>query len=325
MKQGRAGWLANVAVAMAIVSATPLSLAQQPDAKQVAVEKVRFKAAQQLYDKNDFAGALSLFQDVVRLNNSPNARLYAARCLRDLGRLPEAYEELTIATRDADTLATKEPRYAATRDAAATERAALASKVALLTIALADQPDGLVLKVGDRAIDLTRLRDPVALLPGAVVVDASAPGRDAFRKDLKIAAGSSETLAIVLPASGPAKTAPKTPDVPQSSGTIRKAGFAVLGVGALGGVTFAVAGIMANKKYDEVFKACGGVHCTDPKFDDEISTGQTLDTVANIGLVVGVAGILGGAAMVVFGGPKEIPVSAGANSEGGWITYRGKF
>src|SRR5437868_6752686 len=96
----RARPLLMIASALALAVLTQPALSQ-PDAKQGGVDRVRFKAAQQLYDKGDFAGALALFRDVMGINGSPNARLYAARCLRELGRLPEAYEELTIAIRDA--------------------------------------------------------------------------------------------------------------------------------------------------------------------------------------------------------------------------------
>jgi hypothetical protein len=321
----RAGSALGSASAIAIMAVAPLSFAQ-PGAKQGGMELVRFKAAQQLYDKGDFAGALILFQDVARQSASPNARLYTARCFRELGRLPEAYEELSLAIRSADASSANQARYVATRDAAAAERAALVSKIAILTLALADQPPGLTLKVGDRSIEPTNLRDPVALVPGAVVVEASAPGWEPFRKELTIEAGTSDTLAVVLRASGPAKDQrPAPPVMVKTGGDLRKAGFAVLGLGAVGGVTFAIAGALANSKYNSVYEGCGRTRCTKPETVDEISTGRTLDTVANVGLVVGVAGALGGAAMVFFGGPKEIPISAGATSQGAWATYSGRF
>jgi hypothetical protein len=181
------------------------------------------------------------------------------------------------------------------------------------------------LKVGDRVIDVTRLRDPVAMMPGSVVVEASAPGREPFHKNININAGGAETLAIVLQTSGSAAKETSTSPTTQTSGRIRKAGFVVLGVGVLGGVTAAIAGLSANKQYTDIFQACGGIRCTDPKYNTEIDSGKTLDTVANVGVAVGVAGLLGGAAMVFFGGPKVIPLSAGVTTNGGWIGYRSSF
>jgi hypothetical protein len=82
---------------------------------------------------------------------------------------------------------------------------------------------------------------------------------------------------------------------------------------------------MANSKYKSVYDACGGVRCENPANADEISAGRTLDTVANIGLGVGIAGAVGGAAMVIFGGPVDAPVTVGASPGGAWLTYRGRF
>lgn len=323
-KSARASLIVVVSLALAAL-AQPASA--QPNAQKGGVELVRFKTAQELYNKGDFAGALILFRDVSETTKSPNARFYIARCLRELGKLGEAYEEMTIAIREADQGSTSADRYVATRDAAASERAALGSKVALLTIAVADMPSGLVLKVGDRTIDLSRLRDPIGLSPGAVVVEASAPSMEPFRKELTIAAGGSETLAVVMrPAAPTGKLSPDAkPATVKSGGVVRLAGYGVVGLGVAGFVTLAVAGSMADSKYQTVYDACGGVRCVDAKSADEISSGKTLETVANIGLGVGIVGALGGAAMVVFGGPKEVPVSAGGSPEGAWLMYSGRF
>lgn len=319
-----AGASALVISAVTVVS-IPQSVLAQPNAQKEkeGVDRVRFKAAQQLYEKNDYAGALILFQQVVEMSGSPNARLYVARCQREIGKLAEAYEEMTIVMRDADALAAKEERYAATRDAAAVERAALASKIALITIALSSQPSGLVLKVGERTIDSARLRAPIAVQPGAVVVEASAPNTEPFRKELNLAAGGSETLAITLNVQ--TSSQPSKPVTQKSGGTMRMAGYGVLGLGVVGWTTFAIAGAMANSKYEALYEECGGGHCTTAAQADEISTGRTLDTVANIGLGVGIAGVLGGAAMVIFGGPKEVPVTAGVLPGGGWVTVQRSF
>lgn len=314
------------ATALAISSLALVSFPQfvlaQPNAQKDSVERVRFKAAQQLYDKSDFSGALTLFQQVVDLNGSPNARLYVARCQRELGKLAEAYESLTMTMRDADALAAKEERYAATRDAAAAERAAIASKIALITVAMVNQPPGLELKIGGRTMDPDRLSRPIAVEPGTVVIEASAPNIEPFRKELTMAAGSSEAVPIAFNASPSTSAQPATP---KTGGTLRLAGFGVLGLGVVGWATFAIAGATANSKYNKLYDECGGRNCTTSAQADEISTGRTLDTVANIGLGVGIAGTLGGAAMVIFGGPKEVPVSAGALPGGGWVTFQSRF
>jgi hypothetical protein len=106
---------------------------------------------------------------------------------------------------------------------------------------------------------------------------------------------------------------------------VRIAGFIVTGLGVAGLATFVVAGVSADAKYDEVFEACGGKHCVDPSYADEISTGRTLDLIANIGLVAGAAGVLGGGAMILFGGPAAGQASVSASPAGASLAWRGLF
>ena len=114
-----------LALAAALALAAPARMAEAQGDKAQVDERARFKAAQQLYDKGDFAGALEAFRAI----SSPNARMYVGRCLRELKRLPEAYEELTLTIREATARAQTEPRYADTRDAASAERAAIVPKL----------------------------------------------------------------------------------------------------------------------------------------------------------------------------------------------------
>jgi hypothetical protein len=316
------GWLL-IAVALAVAPAEVAAQPAQSDA--AATERVRFKAAQQLFDNGDFAGALPLFREVASIAGSPNAHLYIGRCLKELGKLAEAYDELTIAVRKADERAATEARYEQTRDAAAAERAALISKVALLVLAIEDRPDGLKVSISGQAIDAERFGKPMAVMPGTVTIEASATGRAAFKKEISLRAGASEAVAIALPLASPSSTAPPPPPPPETGGAVRKVGFAVAGLGAVGFVTFGITAKLADDKYKEIFAACGGTRCTDPSYSSEISSGRALDTAATLGLIAGIAGVTAGAAMIVFGGPRSGAVSAGASAQGGWMSYRQSF
>jgi hypothetical protein len=114
---------------------------------------------------------------------------------------------------------------------------------------------------------------------------------------------------------------------PPGLGAARGVGIAVLGVGVGGMATFGVAGLMANHRYDTVNTACGGTHCADPKYAADISSGKQLDLIANVGLGVGLAGLVGGTLLVVLGKPSRAPARVGAwvAPEGGGLTLRGAF
>jgi len=310
-----------VAFVSLIVLTTP-AWASAADATSAAAtdEKARFKAAQDLFDKGKFAAALPLFRAI----ESPNATFYAGLCLRDLKQLPEAYDELSSAIRGATARAASEPRYAATRDAASTERAALTAKIGLVVIAVTDRPAGLEVKIAGRPVPVERLGEAVAVAPGPVLVEASAPGRTPFQRELALGAGSSEVLAIALPTTATTAdraTAPRA----QTGGGLRTAGFVVGGLGLAGFVTFAVTGLLANSKYDSVATACGNTHCTDPAYSSQIGAGKTLDTMANVGLAAGIVGVTGGALMILFGGPHEAPVAVTASPDGARLFLHGRF
>src|SRR6185295_6729818 len=85
--------IAALGVALAIASAG-VPAAAQKEPPQTAAQKAQFKNAQRLFTKGDHAAALLEFKKIFEETGSPNARLYVARCLKELGRLPEAYDEL---------------------------------------------------------------------------------------------------------------------------------------------------------------------------------------------------------------------------------------
>jgi hypothetical protein len=85
-------------------------------------------------------------------------------------------------------------------------------------------------------------------------------------------------------------------------------------VGVAGLATFAIFGLMSNSTFNDLKSACppsnGGCPASAGK-SGEISSGQTQQTVANVGLVVGLVGIAAGATFFVLSMP---PKSSAANA-----------
>lgn len=272
-----------------------------------------FKEAQELYQANRCADALPKFEKLAQATESPNAQLYVARCLRKLDRLPESYEAFSSAIRIADAKAKEDERYAETRSAAAAERAALESKVARIVIAVADPPEGLRVRLGTLELESARIGEPVAVQPGSVEVRASAPGHKDFTRTLEVAGGSSSTVAVSLEAGtkgGAAAVDTSTePNTDATADDGASAGppvlaYVALGVGAAGLATFGVAGYLADQRFKSLEDDCKGGPCPEDKRDD-IDGGRQLDTIANVGLVVGGVGLATGAALLLFGGSKK--------------------
>ncbi|MCC6522069.1 MAG: tetratricopeptide repeat protein [Polyangiaceae bacterium] len=314
-------WLAFVG---AFLLAAPAS-AQAPNADDA------FRDARTRFEAGDFRGALPLFRQALAASGSPNARIYVARCLRDLGQLVEGYEEMSRTVRDARELAPKEERYAQTRDQAAAELAVLEGRVGKVLVALDPSLQGATVELDGAPLTAERLGVPIAVLPGRVVVAAVRRDGTRIEQSKTVAPGALETL-LLSGAAGPA-AAVTTPPPPGNAGAdtggeaggfgaVRGAGIGVALLGVAGFVTFGVGTAMANDKLATLESACGGVRCTDPAYGSVVDEGKRAETLAGVGLGIGIAGVAVGAAMIAFGGGDgEATVTAGP----GGATLRLRF
>jgi hypothetical protein len=297
--------------------------------------KAEFDAGQKLFDGGRQADALPHFRAAFAASKSPNARLMVARCLVAMGKTAEAYEEMATTTREATARADADPKYARTRDSAAAEMAVLERRVGKLVIALADPGVGAAVTLDGAPLAADRLGVPVAVQPGTMTIEATHAGDKPVRREVTIGAGETKTVAIAFTSAAGATTTPivaatrVTPpaNAPSHGGGVRIAGFVVAGLGVAGMGAFAGAGLAAKSKFGSVEKECGGVRCTDPKYGSVIDSGKTLQTIANAGLGVGVAGLVGGALMIALGGPSKapIPASVEVGPTGLRLRYEGTF
>ena len=298
----------NLATRAAIVLALWLSpaVASADDAAE------QFRRAIELYDDGNCDEALPLFENAFSTTQSPNARLYVARCLTQLGRLPEAYREMKGTVDVAREKAVDDDKYVATRDAAAAELAQLEPRVGKLVVAVPDAPEGTTIEVNGKPLDEAERGVPFPVDPGVLVVVARAPGKETVTREIEIAGGETKTVALVLPDAGEAAPPPE-----EDAGGVTLSGVQiggiVVGVLGLGGLAaFAATGSMAKSRFDQLAEECGGVRCTDASYADVVDEGKTLQTVANVTAVVGGVLLAGGLAMIVFGGDNGTEVSAGA-------------
>jgi hypothetical protein len=165
-----------------------------------------------------------------------------------------------------------------------------------------------------------------------LVVRATAEGQTPVERKIEVAPGETRTLALafgaapaddVEPAPGPA---PDQPRVTESGGGLRTIGFITAGVGIAGIAVFGITGSMAKSEFDTIEEECGGERCTDPKYADNVDRGKRLQTIANVGLIVGAVGLVAGGTMIVLGGPKRQEGAGVLVTPGGFgVGYRGRF
>jgi hypothetical protein len=258
-----------------------------------------------------------------------------ARCLVALGKRAEAYEEMAATTREATAKAESDPKYEPTRDAAAAELAVLERRIGKVVIALTEAGGGASVTLNGAPLAPGRLGVPMAVEPGELVVEASRPGEAKARREISIGAGETKTVTLSFSKSpveaAPLESppAPVPPSAPSESrgGGVRIAGFVTFGVGLAGAAVFGVGAALSRSKYATLEEECGTKRCTDPKYIDVVDSGKRLTLVANVGLIAGIAGIVGGGLMIAFGGPTKSPagVAASVSPSGATLGYTGVF
>jgi hypothetical protein len=299
------------------VSHSPTSA---PRSEPTAQEE--FAAGQRLFDQKRFAEALVRLRKAYELSASPNAHLMVARSLLGLGRLADAYEEMAATMREATSRAETEPKYIQARDAAAAELALLERRVGKVIVVLVEPGEGVAVALNGASLSPQRVGVPIAVEPGSVAVAAERVGKPTVRRDVSIRAGETKTVAISFEerasAAGSEPIARRDEGMarpvagsPAGSSLWRSLGYGSLGVGAAGFATFAVAGLMAESKFNTLKEECR-VRCTDPKYASVVDMGKALDTAANIGFAAGVAGLVGGAALILVGGPASPRPASGS-------------
>ena len=304
----------------------------QATAQQRADAQGHFIKARDLLKAKKTEEALAELRASYDVVASPNAHLYIARCLRDLGKLPEAYVEYGRTAAEANTLGA---RYADAGSASANERTELESKLAFLTVSVDHAADGATVVIGASPLERASWGTAVPVLPGSVdVVVSGADGKEIARQAVSLSGGERKGVTLdgqpkPVPVPTATTTAVDPNDLPpefrakkkeepppllvsehSSSEKLRPYAYLAGGVGAAGLATLLIAGLLKKGTYSDLQSACNGA-CP-PSKSGEISTGKAEETAANVGLVVGLVGVAVGVTLFVVSMPKKAPVSNAA-------------
>jgi hypothetical protein len=268
----------------------------------------RFLKGRELYNAKKYDPAITELRASLEIVASPNTRLYLGRALREAGHTVAAYVELGRAAVEAKELAHEDARYEKAGAAATEERAQLAPKLGFVEVRVLNASADSRLVVGEEEIRRAGWDEPVPVVPGSSEIVLETPGHRTARQTVTVAAGERTTATIDA---GPEVAKPSL--AATTAGTRaparRPAAYAAAGVAALGLGTFLVAGALANGTYSDLEKACGTGPCP-PGHEDDISSGKTQQTIANIGLVVFGVAAATSVTLFVVGSKKSSPRAA---------------
>ena len=338
---GQAGTLSKLgraaAMCLGLALLPPPAAAQvgKPSPDQTEEARKLFAEGSDLFLKKRYQDALELVQRSYLLVPSPNSALIVARCLRDLERPEEAAERFADAAAQAEArVAAGEQQYAPTAEAARKEGAAVRATLANLRVRMKNVVDDTVVETGSTRAPVGR-EGLVELLhrPGRVVVVVRAPSGVAVRRAATLTAGSWTTLEVDLagdeppPATPPpvapsaGSTAPPAPSSPpvgsppdaqpaEPRAWMVPAGIAAGGVGLVGLGMFIGFGLKSRATFDDLEARCAPL-CGDAE-RSEADEGERDAVIANVGLAVGVVGLVGGATLLALGWPRDAARSSTA-------------
>ena len=298
-----------------------------------ATAESKFNAGLRLFKAGKMADALPVFRDVADGNGSPNARLYVGHCLQQLGKYVEAHKAFTAVVKQ--TTQRGDTKYEPTREAALAQLGLLEPRVAKIVVSLADIPSGLAVKLDGTPLEEKDLGSPIVVEPGAHKIEGSATDMAPVSRDLNVEAGESKTTILAFkkaePSPAPVALGPGAPTSeasPSKSNPLRTTAFVAGGVGVAGLTVFTISGLMAKSTFNRMSDQCGTTGCSAPADLEEIDKGKSQQTIANVGLVVGLVGLSAGAVLFLVSGKKNPDAPAVAITGlpgGGALSYSGKF
>ncbi|MDB4942820.1 MAG: hypothetical protein JWP97_2354 [Labilithrix sp.] len=306
------------------VTAAPEARAQ--DAQAQAMGRSLFNDGVALFNRGDYEGACPKFEASLKAYPGIGTRGKLAECYEKLGRYASAF----TAYREVAALAQKSGDAA--REQVATARAkALEPKLARLTISLAPgvDPTGMVIRRGNVEVDRSKLGTSEPIDAGALVVEATAPGKKPFSVQLTATAGQTSKVEIqalqplegrpTVPPPVAVTPAPAPPpasadalgtypvDTHESGGWHTPVGLTVLGAGVVAIGVGAYFGLTAKSKYDDAFDsgACdrGTNQCTSGG-QSAVDDARSKATVSTILFAAGGAASVAGL-IVLLTGPSS--------------------
>jgi hypothetical protein len=252
-----------------------------------------------------FDEALDHFKKSYATVKSPNSHFMVARALREKGRNGEAYDEAKGAIQEAESAADKK-KYAETADAARQLVVELEKDVAFVSLSV-DAPEESTLHIGDRDIDRSNWNGRVAVDPGTHTVVLETPNKR-YEREIQTTAGEETSLSLPPPPEA------ATPAEPSATGEVsgeaevaadgatsdglRTASFVSFGLGAIGGIVFGVFGGLALSTFNDLDEQCPNKVCSSSQ-QEEADRGNSYQTAANVGLVVGIVGITAGVGLLI--------------------------
>ncbi|HEY6727980.1 MAG TPA: hypothetical protein VI197_28420 [Polyangiaceae bacterium] len=257
------------------------------------------------FQAGDTAAALAEFELSYQAVKSPNSHLMVAKALIDLGRYVEAHRALTETIAEAERAEAADPKYTQTEQAAREELGRVDAQVVKLKLTLSGVQSSASVRVNDAEYGPNELTRPIVVAPGQLTLTVIDRGESVATQTLEGRAGETLNLALAPEPATEAEATRNDAAVPVAARAEKRpfprrrtTAYVAGGVGVAGAVTFGVFGLLNHAKYSDVEEQCADTLCSDSVRDDA-ERGHTYQTIANVGLIVGVVGLGTAVALVL--------------------------
>ncbi len=314
-------WLGHAA-ALLLVGALGTSPVLAASASVDSATKAQLKDATAYYDRGveamdaeKLTDALAHFRRSYDTVASPNSRMMVGRALIKLGRLPEAYRELSLTLKQASELAASQKKYKKTVETVQKEIDEIKDKLAYVTVR-----QGMQLQLQGETIAPSNWLEPQPVIPGTVAVEVTFANGRKLTRQLTLKAGERSELTMDPPpaeADAAQKTVTNSPGAqavathPHDTSDLnrRTVGYVVGAVGIIGVGAFVGLGLVVAPSYGNSKAGCTAQGCPESGIDNETPK-ATLRGIGYAGLGVGIVGLGMGTWLILSGGSKSAPTTA---------------
>jgi hypothetical protein len=287
------------------VLALPLRAATAADS---AAAQALFEQGKSLMQEGRAAEACPKFEESQRLDPGGGTLINLARCYEVVGRVASAWNVYLEAAAAAQASGNR------AREKEARSRAdALRPKLTRLVIDVSDEVksiSGLEIKRDGVPVGIAQWGVPIPTDPGAHTIEASAPGRQPWTSSVELR-DPGQNVSITVPplvlatsevapapvAATAAATDVTAPAPKKSLGTQRTLALVAAGVGVVGVGVGTVFGLQSKSKHDVAEEHCTGTVCESQEGVDAGNDAYSAGTISTVAMVVGVAGLAGGAVL----------------------------
>lgn len=198
----------NLLITLAAAAGAGLSvpapaLAAEPTPSEISVARRLFDEGKSAEEAARWREAADKFRQAAAIKDTPGIRFHLARCEEEQGAFVEALVEYDRARELLDG-GVKAPDVERLLPEA---RERVRAKVALVTLRVPNGTQNASVSLDGKPVSATVLGVPLPLNPGRHRLQASAPGRTAYDKELQLGSGEVREVALELPPAAPARAA----------------------------------------------------------------------------------------------------------------------